>query len=181
MPLDQWNIGSGVSRRKAWRDCGRVSGPGGPGVWTISNSGRSTPSSDKHPGMWGWAEIYGMAKLLPLGFRRSMRLIWEHGNANVFAGIWAFGSANHVPPLRKQIPINRRRIKKTPNIDERLSGGSLGHRRSALSAAWFPLPDVDSAGNQRSCFAACSHAAKCRILWRCAAAGWEISVLPRDG
>jgi transposase len=42
------------------------------------------------------------------------------------------------------------------------------------------VSDVDSAGNQGPCLAACSHAAQCGLFWRGATARWEISVFPGE-
>src|SRR6266568_2602896 len=77
-----------------------------------------------------------------------MGLTWECVSANVCSGSWAFGCASRAPALPKPILTGRRRIKKTPDADARRNRGSLGHGRSAFPAAWFPLPDVDSAGDQ---------------------------------
>src|SRR5664279_2184605 len=178
MLLDRSSTGCEVSRSMAWRGCVRASGPAGPADWMRSNSEKSIWPSARCPARLGWAALYGMERPWRHGSPRSMRLIWVHDSASVYSGNWAFGFASHDPALRKQTRIVRRRIKKTPNADERRDRGSLGHRRSALPAAWFPLPNVDPAGDQGPGFATRSDAAQRRILWRCATAGCEISVLP---
>src|SRR5260370_40790479 len=107
-----------------------------------------------------------------------MGLTWECVSASVCSGSWAFGYANRAPALPKPLLNGRRRIKKTPDADARRDRGSLGYGRRAFPAAWFPLPDEDSAGDKRSEFAARSHAAQRGILRRSAVAKRSIPVLP---
>src|SRR6266581_6239771 len=143
-----------------------------------SNCEESMLLFEKRPAIWDWVEPYGMAKLSRPGLGRSMRLTWEYVSASVCSGSWAFGCASRAPVLLKPIRNGKRRIKKTPNADARRDRGSVGHGRSAFPAAWFPLPDVDSTGDQGSGFAARSHAEECGILRRGTVAGWKMSVLP---
>src|SRR5674476_134945 len=178
MLRDRWSIGSGASRRVDCRDCGRGNAPGDPVAWMRSDCEESMPLFARRPAIWDWLGLYGTARLWRPGLRESMGLTWECVSASVCSGSWAFGCANRAPALPKPILNGRRRIKKTPNADARRDRGSLGHGRSAFPAAWFPLPDVDSAGNQGSRLAARSHAAQRGILRRSAVARREIPVLP---
>src|SRR5260370_17039343 len=93
-----------------------------------------------------------------------MGLTWECVSASVCPGSWAFGYANRAPALPKPILNGRRRIKKTPDADARRDRGSLGYGRSAFPAAWFPLPDVDSAGDKKSDLAVPPHTPHSSLL-----------------
>src|SRR5260370_26143915 len=120
----------------------------------------------RRPAIWDWVELYGMAKRSRPGLGRSMRLTWEYVSARVWSGSWAFGCASRAPVLPKPTRNGKRRIKKTPSADGRRDRRSLGHGRSTFPAAWFPLPDVDSTGDQGSGFVARSRAEECGILRR---------------
>src|SRR5258708_15731496 len=174
----QWSIGSGASRKVDWRDCGRVNAPGGPVAWMRRKWGERMVLVARRPAIWDWAGLYGTARPWRLGLRKSMGLTWECVSASVCSGSWAFGYANRAPALPKPILNGRRRIKKTPDADARRDRGSLGYGRSAFPAAWFPLPDVDSAGDKRSDFAPRSHAAQSGILRRSPVPTRQIPVLP---
>src|SRR5207302_11513743 len=58
------------------------------------------------------------------------------------------------PAIAQANPELQRLHKKTPGPGGRQFSRPLGHRRSAFSTARFPLSNVGSTGNQRSCFAA---------------------------
>lgn len=105
---------------------------------------------------------------IDLGVRQCQRLFRQLG----------FRLRKPRPSIAQADPVRQKAHKKTPNADARRDRGCLGHRRSAFPTARFPLPDVDSAGDQRSGLTARSHAAQCGILRRRAVAGREIPVLP---
>src|ERR1019366_7327681 len=166
--VEYW-IGSFEKRGLAGLREGERSGR--PGAWMRRNCEESMLLFERRPAIWDWLEPYGMAKLSRPGLRRSMRLTWEYVSASVFFGSWAFGCASRGPVLPKPIRNGKRCIKKTPSADGGRDRRSLGHGRSTFPAAWFPLPDVDSTGDQGSSFAARSHAKECGILRRGAVAG----------
>src|ERR1700740_1060938 len=98
---------------------------------------------------------------IDLGVRQCQRLFRQLG----------FRLRKPRPRIAKRIQHGKRRIKKTPSADGGAYRGTLGDRRGALPATWLAMPDVDPTGNQGSCPAARSHAAKRGILRRSATWG----------
>jgi Transposase and inactivated derivatives len=85
---------------------------------------------------------------IDLGVRQCQRLFRQLG----------FRLRKPRPSIAQADPARQKAHKKTPSADGGQNGGSLGHRRSALPAAWFAVSDVDSARDQRPGLAARSHA-----------------------
>ena len=105
---------------------------------------------------------------IELGVRQCQRLFRQLG----------FRLRKPRPSIAQADPEQQKAHKETPGIDGRSIRGSLGHRRSALPAAWIAVPNVDSSGGQRSGAPSRSYAAQRWILCGSAVAGWEVSILP---
>jgi len=85
------------------------------------------------------------------------------------------------PAIAQANPEWQRAHKKTPATHEGRPRRSVVHRRSALSTARFALPNVDSAGNQRPCFATCADKQERGVFRRGSLIRWPVRIPPRGG
>src|SRR6266851_7857987 len=89
-----------------------------------------------------------MEKHSALGLSRNTTSTSGYASASVCSVNSASACVNRDLRWLRPIPNFRKPIKKTPRLDAGCQRGSLGNRRSALSAAWLALPHVDPARNQ---------------------------------